>query len=98
MLVEIMKDKINIALLVVGSMFLYISIAFAQTPVPYKSGNSLFEYGFAGAGYILLGYFCYRLLNIVKEQMNDSNEITRKNTQAMEELKSAIEGKLIGKK
>lgn len=58
---------------------------------------NLFEYGFAGAGYLILGYFCYRLLNMVKEQAEDYKILITNNTRAMEELKSAIEGKLLGK-
>lgn len=59
--------------------------------------SNIFEYGFAGAGYLILGYFCYRLLNMVKEQAEDYKILITNNTKAMEELKSAIEARINGK-
>jgi hypothetical protein len=91
-------DITNLLCLIFGIVFVAIGTATAWASAGTVLPNNLFEYGFAGAGYGILLYFCYRLLNMVKEQMDKSNEIIQTNTKAMEELKSAIEGKLVGRK
>lgn len=82
-----------------SAVFIFLSstsvVVWASTGTGLPS--NLFEYGFAGAGYLILSYFCYRLLGMVKGQYDESNNLVKNNTKAMEELKSAIEGKLVGK-
>lgn len=94
----IYRDPMNIICLIFGIVFVGIGAASAWANAGSVLPSNIFEYGFAGAGYIILLYFCYRLLNMVKDQMEKSNDIIQKNTLALQELKSLIENRINGQR